>query len=107
MSDETSHLAGAATEFHEEVPHEYQVSISMGMETRERLSAIRDELNDSVGSDEFTTDDAMRLALVAAARYDALVAGDAEVGAVDREQLGPLTGAVRRAVAPDDRVPDP
>ncbi|PSP97103.1 hypothetical protein BRC94_10785 [Halobacteriales archaeon QS_5_70_17] len=77
MSDETSHLAGAATEFHEEVPHEYQVSISMGMETRERLSAIRDEL------------------------------GDAEVGAVDREQLGPLTGAVRRAVAPDDRVPDP
>jgi hypothetical protein len=107
MSDETTDVVGAATEFHEEVPHEFQVSISMGMETRERLSAIRDEMNEAVESSEFTTDDAMRLALIAAARYDALVAGDVEIGAVDREQLGPLTGAVRRAVTPDDRVPDP
>lgn len=107
MSDETPDLADAALQFHEEVPHEFQVSISMGMETRERLSAIRDELNEAIGSSEFTTDDAMRLALVATARYDALVDGDAEIGTVDREQLGPLTGAVRRAVAPDDRVPDP
>lgn len=105
MSDETT--GAAAAQFHEEVPHEFQVSLSMGMETRDRLSAIRDELNEAVDDQQFTTDDAMRLALVAAARYNALIEGDADPEAVDREQLGPLTAAVRRAVAPDDRVPEP
>lgn len=42
-------FASVAEHFHEDVDHEFQVSLTMSLETRERLWAIQDELNDSAG----------------------------------------------------------
>ena len=96
-------LATAADRFHEDVPHEFQVSLTMSMETRERLRAIRKRLNDDVGERVFTTNDVMRIALLGAARYNELAAEeDRELDSVDEEQLLPLTEPVREVLEDED-----
>ncbi|RDI70111.1 hypothetical protein [Halopelagius longus] len=106
MTKESEALASAVEEFHEEVPHRYQVSLTMSMETRERVSEIRDELNDAVEDRRVTTNDAMRIALLAASRYHAVASGDvSEPEAVDEEQLLPLASVVRRVVEEDGLGP--
>ena len=93
MDDEE--LASAAARFHEDVPHQFQVSLTMSVETRDRLRAIQDELNDSVGERLFTTNDAVRIALHGAARYHELATGDLEeLESIDEELLCPLTAPV-------------
>lgn len=105
MTGGQSDVGAAANRFHEDVPHRFQVSLTMSMDTRDVLGEIRDELNDEAGARTLTTDDVMRLALVGAARYHALATGDVtETDAVDDEQLVPLTAAIRRALD-DDSVP--
>lgn len=97
MTDDET--ATAAERFHEDVSHQFQVSLTMSMETRERLRAIQDELNDCIGERTITTNDVMRIALLGAARYHALATGDlgdlGDLEAVDEERLIPLTAPVR------------
>jgi len=89
-------IATAAERFHEDVSHQFQVSLTMSMETRERLRAIQDELNDCIGERTVNTNDVMRIALLGAARYHALATGDLEnLEAIDEERLVPLTAPVR------------
>ncbi|WP_265108731.1 hypothetical protein [Halosolutus halophilus] len=96
-------IAAAATRFHEDVPHQFQVSLTMSIQTRDRLRAIQDELNDSVGERVFTTNDVMRIALLGADRYHALATGEIqELEPVDEEQLLPLTAPVREVLDGED-----
>lgn len=106
MTRDQPDIGEAVARFHEDVPHQFQVSLTMSMETRDSVSAVRDALNDAAGEQVLTTNDVIRLALVAAARYHAFATGEAvEPDAVDREQLVPLTAAIRRTFE-DDRIPD-
>lgn len=106
MTGGQSNVGTAADRFHEDVPHRFRVSLTMSMDTRDAVSEIRDRLNDEAGARTLTTDDVMRLALLAAARYHAVATGDVEPDApVDDEELVPLTAAVRRTLGEDDRVP--
>lgn len=99
-------IATAAARFGDDVPQQFQVSLSMSIETRDRLGAIRNELNDAAGENVLTTNDAMRIALIAAARYHALATGDlAEVEEIDEGELIPLTSVIRRTLGNDERVP--
>ncbi|TYL36910.1 hypothetical protein CV102_19305 [Natronococcus pandeyae] len=101
-------IASAATRFHEDVPHQFQVSLTMSMQTRERLRAIRDELNDSVGERLFTTNDVMRLALLGADRYHALASGEVQdLERVDEEQLLPLTAPIREVLEAENLLDSP
>lgn len=80
----------------------------MPIETRDWLSEIRNELNDIAGEQVLDTNDAMQVALIAAARYHALCTGElAEPEPIDTEQVAPLTSVVRRVLKDDERVPDP
>ncbi|ELY63412.1 hypothetical protein [Natronococcus jeotgali] len=102
-------IASAATRFHEDVPHQFQVSLTMSMETRERLRATQEELNDRVGERLFTTNDVMRIALVGASQYHALATGETdeltdELESVDEEQLQALTGVVRSVLDDDGAI---
>ena len=92
----TDELETAAREFHEEIPHRFQVSLTMSMETRDRLREVREELNDAAGERVFTTDDAIRLALLSGARYHEVATGDRDASATD--SLTTLAGALRRVV---------
>ncbi|MDG5821219.1 hypothetical protein [Natronococcus sp. A-GB7] len=105
MDDEE--IAAAATRFHEDVPHRFQVSLTMSVQTRDRLRDIRDDLNERVGEQLFTTDDVVRIALLGADRYHALAASeDRELEPVDSEQLLPLTASVHESVDAE-RLLDP
>lgn len=89
-------FAPVAEQFHEDVAHEFQVSLTMSIETRERLRSIQDELNERAGERLFTTNDVMRIALAGAARYHELASGDLrELEDVDEDRLLPLTDPVR------------
>lgn len=104
MTEPRSDVLDAIAQFHEDVPHRFQVSLTMSIDTRDDVSAVRDELNDIVGSREVTTDDVMRLALIAAARYHSLATDpDRSLDAVDQDQLVPLTGVLSRVID-DDRT---
>ncbi|AZH24541.1 hypothetical protein [Haloplanus aerogenes] len=92
----TDELETAAREFHEEIPHRFQVSLTMSMETRDRLREVREELNDAAGERVFTTDDAIRLALLSGARYHEVATGDRDASETD--SLTTLAGALRRVV---------
>lgn len=99
MCAEKSDIATAAEAFHEDVSHEFQVSLSMSLTTREDLDAIQDEVNETLDERVFTTNDAMRTALVAAARYNELVTEEkSDLDAIDEDQLIPLTSAIRAVV---------
>ncbi|MFC4542978.1 hypothetical protein ACFO5R_13705 [Halosolutus amylolyticus] len=96
-------IASAASRFHEDVPHQFQVSLTMSIQTRDRLRAIQDALNDSVGERVFTTNDVMRIALLGASRYHALATGERqELESLDEDQLLPLTAPVREALEGED-----
>jgi hypothetical protein len=99
MTETHSDVEAALEAFHTDVPHQFQVSLTMSVTTRDNVSAVRDELNEIAGSNEFTTNDVMRLALTAAARYHAVATGEvAELEEFDSEQLVPLTAVIRRAI---------
>lgn len=99
MTETREDVLKAIEKLHEEIPRRTQVSLTMSIETRDELGAVRDALNDIVGSRDVTTNDVMRLALVAAARYHALAtSGDVELEPIDREELLPLTDVLGRVV---------
>ena len=97
MPGDNSDVAAAATRFHEEIPHRFQVSLTMSMETRDSLRAVRDAVNDRCDERVFTTDDVVQLALQGAARYHAAASDDAR-----DDQLRPLTAIVQEVVEEDD-----
>lgn len=96
MPDHDSDVAAAATSFHEDIPHRFQVSLTMSMQTRDSLRAVRDAVNDACDERVFTLDDVVHLALEAATEYDASVA-DGEID--DAAALRPLTAILRRETA--------
>lgn len=101
-------IATAAARFHEDVSHQFQVSLTMSIETRDHLRAIQDALNEAAGERVFTTNDAMRIALLGAARYHALATGELEdLEAVDEELLRPLTAPVHETLDGEDAFTDP
>jgi hypothetical protein len=104
MTDPSA-VEDAIAAFREDVPHRFQVSLTMSVDTRDDVGAVRDALNEAAGTDAVTTNDVMRLALVAAARYHAVATGDAELEAFDHEQLVPLTSVIRQTID-DDRLPE-
>lgn len=106
MTETGSDVLDAIAQFHEDIPHRFQVSLTMSIDTRDDVSAVRDELNDITGSREVTTNDVMRLALIAAARYHSLAMdADTNLRAVDQDQLVPLTGVLSRVID-DERILD-
>ncbi|WP_323173528.1 hypothetical protein [Natrialba sp. PRR66] len=101
-------IASAAARFHEDVPHRFQVSLTMSIQTRERLRAIQDELNETVGEQLFTTNDVMRIALFGADRYHALASGQVqELEAIDEDQLLPLTAPIREVLKTENLFDSP
>ncbi|MFC4246859.1 hypothetical protein ACFOZ7_07580 [Natribaculum luteum] len=103
MTDEE--IASAAAQFHEDVPHQFQVSLTMSMETRERLRAVKEELDQAIGERVVTTNDVMSVALLAAARYHAVATGDVpELETIDEEYLLPLTSVVRQVLEDEDEA---
>lgn len=107
MTETRSDVRDAIAQFPEDIPHQFRVSLTMSIDARDDLSAVRDELNDIAGSRDVTTNDVVRLALIAAARYHSLATDDeANLEAIDRDQLVPLTGVLRRVID-DERIVDP
>lgn len=107
MTQQESDVLDAIARFHEDVPHRFQVSLTMSIDVRDDITAIREELNDIAGGREVTTNDVMRLALIAAARYHSVATDeDTDIEAVDRDQLVPLTAAISHVID-DERMPDP
>lgn len=105
MSVETAEIADAIEEFHEDVSHDFQVSLSMSLSTRNALDAIQDELNEAAGERICTTNDAMRAALLAGARYHELATEhEAELDEFEREQLLPLTSVIQTVVEDQNTV---
>jgi hypothetical protein len=105
MTGHDPEVRAAVERFHEDVPHRFQVSLTMSIGVRDDIRAVRDELNEAAGDREVTTNDVMRLAFLAAARYHELASGEAEPDAVDADRLLPLTAAFRRVVE-DARTAD-
>jgi hypothetical protein len=101
MTDTDADIEDALAAFHHDVPHQFHVSLTMSVDVRDDVSAVRDELNDLADGSDVTTNDVMRLALAAAARYPDLAAGDASLDDVDREQLLPLTSVLSRVLDED------
>lgn len=106
MTERQSDVSDAIARFHEDIPHRFQVSLTMSIDTRDDVSDVRDELNDIAGRRAVTTNDVMRLALIAASRYHSLATDEgADLEAIDRDQLVPLTG-VLSGVIDDEHVLD-
>lgn len=104
MDSSEAAVARRARAFHDDVPHDFQVSLSMSVHTRELLRTVRDDLNERAGEPILTTNDVVQLALVGAARYHELAA-DADGDAGDPPLPdGPLLAALHDAVAADDDV---
>ena len=94
-------LSTAAASFHEEIPHRFQVSLTMSMQTRDSLRAVRDAVNDACDEPVFTNDDVIRAALQAAASYHQTESADrSEPSDRDTEQLRPIASVI-------DEVHDP
>jgi len=107
MSVDESEIAAAAEAFHEDVSHEFQVSLSMSLKTRNDLDAVQDEVNEILDERLFTTNDAMRVALIAATRYHEFATGEkSDLDAIDEDQLIPLTSAIRTVVEEESRHSD-
>lgn len=99
MTEPREDVLHAIESLHRDIPRRTQVSLTMSMDTRDDVGAVRDELNDVVGNRAVTTDDVMRLALVAAARYHTLATGgDVDLKPIDRDELVPLTGILSRVI---------
>lgn len=67
--DDPDAVTRQATQLHDETPHAVRVSVTLSNDTRELLSEIRDDLNDRAGESILNTNDIVRLALRAGARY--------------------------------------
>lgn len=105
MTERKSDVLAAIERFHEDVPHQFQVSLTMSIDVRDDVTAIREELNDIAGGREVTTNDVMRLALIAAARYHSLATDkNTDIKAVDRDELVPLTAAISHIIDAERRL---
>ncbi|WP_136718480.1 hypothetical protein [Halorientalis salina] len=99
MSENDTDVAKAAAQFHEEIPHRFQVSLTMSMETRDALRAVRDAINEECPERVFTTDDVVRFALQGTARYHALASnGRPDSVEADEDVFLPLSAVVREAL---------
>jgi hypothetical protein len=110
MDSSDADVAQHARAFHDEIPHEFQVSLSMSVHTRELLRTIRDDLNDQAGEPVLNTNDVVQLALLGAARYYDTTADAGRDPADDdgTDSLptpeGPLLPSLYEAVVADDDV---
>lgn len=96
MAGQESDVASAASLFHEDIPHRFQVSLTMSMQTRDELRAVRDAVTEADDDQAFTTDDVVRFALRSAARYHAFATGElSEPTDLDDDQYLPLAAAIR------------
>ncbi|AQL43265.1 hypothetical protein BV210_11280 [Halorientalis sp. IM1011] len=96
-------LATAAASFHEEIPHRFQVSLTMSMQTRDSLRAVRDAVNEASDERVFTNDDVIRAALQAAASYHATETDEgSETGDRDAAQLRPIAAVIADVLEPDE-----
>ncbi len=98
MPGDNSDVAAAATRFHEDIPHRFQVSLTMSMDTRDSLRAVRDAINEECDDRVFTTDDVIRLALQGTADYHALASGEQP----DEEAVRPLAAVVGEVLDADE-----
>ncbi|SEH49818.1 hypothetical protein SAMN05192561_103129 [Halopenitus malekzadehii] len=119
-ADTADDLERQARRLHEETTHAFRTSVSMSLDTRNTLSAIRDDLNDRIGHTVVDTDDVVRLALQAAARQHELTDGvdrteddradgdrtEDDQKEADRADIAALTAAIHDAVDDVDRVAD-
>jgi hypothetical protein len=94
MPSSDSDVADAATRFHEDIPHRFQVSLTMSMETRDRLRTVRDRINEACGEKVFTLDDVVHLALEATAAYEGADDSTTDLDADAAERLRPLTAVI-------------
>ncbi|WP_338741733.1 hypothetical protein [Haloplanus salilacus] len=85
--DDTDALTRQATRLHDETPHAVRVSVTLSNDTRELLSEIRDDLNDRAGEPILNTNDVVRLALRAGARYHETEADPSDADAPDIRAL--------------------
>lgn len=108
MDGDESDIVRQARAFHDEVPHELQISLSMSKHTRDLLREIRDKLNDRAGEPVLDTNDVVQLSLVGAARYYEVTEDDGrEPSDGDRESVRPLMATLRDAVEADEDIPFP
>lgn len=99
MSENDTEVAEAAARFHEEIPHRFQVSLTMSMETRDAMRAVRDAVNEECSERVFTTDDVVRFALRGTARYHALASnGRTDSVDADDDVFLPLSAVVREVL---------
>ncbi|WP_336001072.1 hypothetical protein [Halorientalis halophila] len=96
-------LSTAAAGFHEEIPHRFQVSLTMSMQTRDSLRAVRDAVNEACDESVFTNDDVIRAALQAAASYHETVAADgSDGGERDAAQLRQIAAVIDDVLEADE-----
>lgn len=95
MDERDDTVRGQATRLHDETPNAVRVSVTLSNDTRELLSRIRDDLNDDAGEPILNTNDVVRLALRAAARYHETAPSEDET---PRPDIRALTAAVHEAM---------
>jgi hypothetical protein len=95
MDDHDDAVARQATRLHDDTPHAVRVSVTLSNDTRELLSEIRDDLNDRAGESVLNTNDVVRLALRAGARYHET---DPSADDGSRPEIRALTAALHDAV---------
>lgn len=99
MGDQQSDLQETIAAVHEDIPHRFQVSLTMSMDVRDDIRAIRDELKDAAGEQDVTTNDVMRLTLLAASQYHAEASGEPiDTGPLSEDQLRSLSSLIDRAL---------
>lgn len=102
MPGDNSEVATAAALFHEDIPHRFQVSLTMSMDTRDSLRAVRDAINEECNEQVFTTDDVIRMALLGTACYHAHASvEDSVTRDCDTGPLFPLSEVVRELLEAD------
>jgi len=104
MPENDTDVARAASRFHEEVPHRFQVSLTMSMDTRDSLRAVRDAVNEACDEGVFTTDDVIRLALRGTARHHAIATTDGSEPAATDDELLALSADVSSVLEADETV---
>jgi hypothetical protein len=105
MSRENVSLGDAAESFHADVPITFKSWLTMSTYTRDLLAEIRDAINEAAGEPVFETNDVIRLALVGARRYEALLADPTVDVDPDAEPTKPLLEALATAVDADESIP--
>jgi len=107
MADQQSDLQQTIAAVHEDIPHRFQVSLTMSIDVRDDIRAIRDELKDAADDQEVTTNDVMRLTLLAASQYHAQASGEpVDAGPFSEDQLRSLSSLIDRARNTDGTTPE-